>query len=65
VIDVRSVSRYGFHDLGENASRIRKFFDEVTTTLEKGEKTVLEQAEPKDKKDAPKKNVKKRVKKTR
>jgi uncharacterized protein (DUF1499 family) len=65
VIDVRSVSRYGFRDLGENASRIRKFFDEVTTTLEKGEKTVLEQAEPKDKKDAPKKNVKKRVKKTR
>jgi Protein of unknown function (DUF1499) len=47
VIDVRSVSRYGTYDLGANASRIRKLFDEVTAALEKGEKTVLEQAEPK------------------
>jgi len=48
-IDVRSVSRYGRHDLGRNASRIRKLFAEVSAALEKGEKTVLEQAEPKDK----------------
>jgi hypothetical protein len=51
-IDVRSVSRYGLHDLGRNASRIRKLFAEVTAALEKGEKTVLEQAEPKEKDDA-------------
>jgi len=48
-IDVRSVSRYGRHDLGRNASRIRKLFAEVSAALEKGEKTVLEQAEPKGK----------------
>jgi uncharacterized protein (DUF1499 family) len=48
-IDVRSVSRYGLHDLGRNAERIRALFSEVTAALEKGEKTVLEQAEPKDK----------------
>ena len=47
IIDVRSVSRYGLHDLGANAARIRKLFEEVTAALEKGEKTVLEQAAPK------------------
>ena len=46
-IDVRSVSRYGMHDLGANAKHIAKLFGEVTAALEKGEKTVLEQAEPK------------------
>jgi Protein of unknown function (DUF1499) len=70
VVDVRSVSRYGLHDLGANAARIRALFEEVTTALEKGEKTVLEQASPKeeavpDKKDATKKRVKKRAKKRR
>ena len=30
IIDVRSVSRYGMHDLGANAARIRKLFEEVT-----------------------------------
>ena len=69
-IDVRSVSRYGMHDLGANAARIRALFEEITTTLEKGEKTVLEQAKPKEeaapaKKDATRKRVKKRVKKRR
>jgi uncharacterized protein (DUF1499 family) len=63
VIDARSVSRYGWHDLGANAKRIRKLFEEVTTALEKGEKTALEQAAPKHdstgKKDAAKKPVKK------
>jgi uncharacterized protein (DUF1499 family) len=64
-IDVRSVSRYGMHDLGANAKRIRRLFGEVTAALEKGEKTVLEQAAPKDKDDVTgKKNVnKKRAKK--
>ena len=45
-IDVRSVSRYGMHDLGANAERIRTLFVEVKAALEKGEKTGLEQAEP-------------------
>jgi uncharacterized protein (DUF1499 family) len=48
VIDVRSVSRYGAHDLGANADRIRALFAEVTAGLEKGEKTVLEQVAPKE-----------------
>ena len=48
LIDVRSASRYGMHDFGANAGRIRKLYAEVTTTLEKGEKTVLEQAAPKE-----------------
>jgi uncharacterized protein (DUF1499 family) len=69
IIDVRSVSRYGMHDLGANAARIRTLFEEVTTALEKGEKTVLEQAAPKDEvtdqKDAAKKSVKKPVRKKR
>ena len=30
IVDVRSVSRYGMHDLGANAARIRKLFEEVT-----------------------------------
>lgn len=45
-IDVRSVSRYGMHDLGANAEHIRTLFAEVQSALEKGEKTGLEQAEP-------------------
>jgi uncharacterized protein (DUF1499 family) len=37
VIDVRSVSRYGLHDLGANGKRIRTLFAEVKAELEKGE----------------------------
>jgi hypothetical protein len=61
-IDVRSVSRYGMHDLGANAGHIRELFAEVKSALEKGEKTGLEQAEPAPKATAPqlKKPVKKR-----
>ena len=62
-VDVRSVSRYGMHDLGANAKRIHKLFDEVNTALEKGEKTVLEQAAPKEETTAPKDPTNKRVKK--
>lgn len=47
VIDVRSVSRYGSRDLGANAERVRRLFAEVNAALEKGEKTILEQALPK------------------
>jgi uncharacterized protein (DUF1499 family) len=67
VVDVRSVSRYGWHDLGANAKRIRKLFEEINKALEKGEKTVLEQAVPKHepKNDAVKKPVKKNAGKKR
>jgi hypothetical protein len=63
IVDVRSVSRYGMTDLGANAKRIRKLFDEVNTALEKGEKTVLEQAAPKEETTAPTETTNKRVKK--
>jgi hypothetical protein len=62
-IDVRSVSRYGLTDFGANAKRIRKLFDEVNTALEKGEKTVLEQAVPKAKPDEKADTANKRIKK--
>jgi uncharacterized protein (DUF1499 family) len=67
LVDVRSVSRYGLHDFGANADRIGKLFAEITTALEKGEKTVLEQAAPKkdeaaEKKEAAEKRTKKRGK---
>jgi hypothetical protein len=66
VIDVRSVSRYGPHDLGGNAGRIRSLFAEVTAALEKGEKTILEQAAKKDEADGkPKKAGKKAAGKKR
>jgi uncharacterized protein (DUF1499 family) len=58
-IDVRSVSRYGMHDFGANAKYIRKLFGEVTAALEKGEKTVLEQAEPKKQDEAKPQAIKK------
>jgi uncharacterized protein (DUF1499 family) len=69
IIDARSSSRYGLHDLGTNAVRLRGLFTEITAALEKGEKTVLEQAAPKeesaDKKDAAKKPAKRRARKKR
>ncbi|MGH6803826.1 MAG: DUF1499 domain-containing protein [Methyloceanibacter sp.] len=63
IIDARSVSRYGLHDLGTNAARIRALLAEVTAALEKGEKTVLEQVEPKIESPEKKNVTKKRVKK--
>ncbi len=68
IIDARSVSRYGLHDLGANAARLRSLFAEISAALEKGEKTVLEQAAPKDEKaeqDSAKKPAKKRARKKR
>jgi uncharacterized protein (DUF1499 family) len=41
-IDVRSASRFGQHDFGANARRIRNFFRKVKTGLEEGEKRALE-----------------------
>lgn len=60
-IDVRSVSRYGHHDFGENAERIRNFFAEVKTTLEKGERTGLESSHA----HAPERPNKQKLKKPR
>lgn len=42
-VDVRSASRYGDHDFGTNARRIRRLFAEVKAGLEDGEKRALEQ----------------------
>ncbi|MEM7619844.1 MAG: DUF1499 domain-containing protein [Pseudomonadota bacterium] len=39
-IDMRSASRYGRHDLGRNASRIRELFREVKTSLALGERAI-------------------------
>jgi uncharacterized protein (DUF1499 family) len=69
IIDARSVSRYGLHDLGTNAARLRVLFAEITAALEKGEKTVLERAAPKEEKveqkDAKQPAKKKRARKKR
>jgi len=43
-IDVRSASRYGEHDFGANARRIRRLFTEVKAGLEKGERQALDAA---------------------
>ncbi|WP_342586655.1 DUF1499 domain-containing protein [Methyloligella halotolerans] len=44
-IDVRSISRYGNHDIGTNAARIDALFDEIREGIRKGEQPVIE-AEP-------------------
>lgn len=41
-IDVRSASRYGQHDFGANARRIRQLFEQLEAGLEKGEKMARE-----------------------
>lgn len=51
-IDVRSASRFGDHDFGANAKRIRRLFKEVKAGLEKGERQALEVALAKRAKDA-------------
>lgn len=43
-IDMRSASRYGEHDFGTNARRIRRLFAEVRSGLEKGEREALDMA---------------------
>lgn len=45
-VDARSVSRYGNHDFGTNAGRIRELFAEINAGIKKGERPALEQAEP-------------------
>jgi hypothetical protein len=39
-IDVRSASRYGRHDLGTNAARVRKLIDDIDTVLATPQKPV-------------------------
>ncbi len=51
-IDVRSASRYGDHDFGANARRIRRLFTEIKAGLEKGEREALEIALAKRAKEA-------------
>jgi len=51
-IDVRSASRYGEHDFGANARRIRRLFTEVKAGLEKGERLALDVALAKRAKEA-------------
>ncbi len=41
-IDVRSASRYGRHDLGRNAERIRQFFNAIKTDLDQFERAYAE-----------------------
>lgn len=39
-VDMRSSSRYGIHDMGQNAKRIRELFSEVKTSLAIGERAL-------------------------
>jgi uncharacterized protein (DUF1499 family) len=61
-IDVRSASRYGRHDLGRNAARVRRLFAELQTQLDQNvpglerrrrRKPRVEDAVPKRQKGAP------------
>jgi uncharacterized protein (DUF1499 family) len=45
-LDVRSVSRYGRTDFGQNAKRIQALFDEVKADIEKGERPALQRTSP-------------------
>lgn len=40
-VDVRSASRYGSHDLGDNAAKITRFFDELDAEIEALNNPVL------------------------
>jgi uncharacterized protein (DUF1499 family) len=49
-IDVRSASRYGMHDLGGNASRIRALLEEIDDAAGVAEKRAEQQTEREEKK---------------
>ena len=49
-IDVRSASRYGFHDFGGNASRIRALLEEIDEAASVAEKRAEQQSERDEKK---------------
>ncbi len=63
-IDVRSASRYGRHDLGRNAERVRELLQEIVARLEATVPTALEQKAA-ARKAAAKTNKKKTVKKAK
>jgi uncharacterized protein DUF1499 len=50
-IDVRSASRYGRHDFGTNAARVRSLLEDIDTRL--GEMTDEPRGQPQPKKPAP------------
>ena len=49
-IDVRSASRYGQHDLGENAARMRRLLREIVVLLEESVPSAQDQIEQRKKK---------------
>jgi uncharacterized protein (DUF1499 family) len=54
-VDMRSSSRYGFHDLGSNASRIRAFFESLEQNIDAElEREERRRPAPKEKAPAPK-----------
>ena len=54
-VDVRSSSRYGFHDLGSNASRIRAFLESLELDIDAAlEREERRRPAPKEKAPAPK-----------
>jgi uncharacterized protein (DUF1499 family) len=54
-VDVRSSSRYGFHDLGSNASRIRAYLESVELDIDVAlEREERRRPAPKEKAPAPK-----------
>lgn len=44
-VDVRSVSRYGSHDLGDNAAKVARFFDGVEAEILARNAPIIQQAE--------------------
>jgi uncharacterized protein (DUF1499 family) len=52
-IDVRSASRYGRHDFGTNAARIRSLLEDIDTRLSEREEEKLERPPPRPPKKPP------------
>jgi hypothetical protein len=50
-IDVRSASRYGRHDLGRNADRVRQILKEIIVRLESVVPAARAKAKPKEVKE--------------
>jgi RNA processing factor Prp31 len=52
-IDVRSASRYGRHDFGTNAARIKSLLEDIDNRVSEIEEQKLEKPQPKPKKQPP------------
>ena len=61
-IDVRSASRFGRHDFGSNASRIRSFLEDIDDRVSAEAEAKLEKPPPKPAKAAPSKQPKEKEK---